>query len=80
MTSRNGSNGRDKEKFGSGTPGDQGTYSVVGAQPDGGGAGLGAQVVSGDGSPQDVAEAGGNPEHRNTPAANSGEATRSLIE
>ena len=47
----------DQEKFGSGTPGDQGTYSVVGAQPDGGAGGLGSQVQSGDGSPRDIAEA-----------------------
>jgi hypothetical protein len=54
-------NGKDpareqRERFGSGTPGDQGTYSVVGEQPDGGGAGLGAQVESGTGSAQDIAE------------------------
>jgi hypothetical protein len=63
--------GSDKARFGSGTPGDQGTYSVVGAQPDGGGAGLGEVVESGDGSPQDIAEAGGNAAHRNAPAPGS---------
>ena len=57
MAAKEGGTGKDQEKFGSGTPGDQGTYSVVGAQPEGGGAGLGAQVASGDGSPQDIAEA-----------------------
>ena len=46
----------DRDRFGSGTPGDQGTYSVVGEQPDGGGAGLGAQVKSGTGSERDIAE------------------------
>jgi hypothetical protein len=51
-----------RERFGSGTPGDQGTYSVVGAQPDGGGAGLGEVVKSGSGSPRDVAEANGEPD------------------
>ena len=45
-----------RERFGSATPGDQGTYSGVGAQPDGGGAGLGEQVESGTGSEQDIAE------------------------
>jgi hypothetical protein len=77
MSAREGSN--DQDKYGSGTPGDQGTYSVVGAQPEGGGAGLGARVESGDGSPQDIAEAGGNPEHRNAPSAD-GEATFSATE
>jgi hypothetical protein len=67
MTSKDGK-GSEQEKFGSGTPGNQGTYSVVGEQPGGGGAGLGSQVESGDGSPQDVAEAGGNAQHRNAPA------------
>jgi hypothetical protein len=57
-----------QERFGSGTPGDQGTYSGVGAQPDGGGAGLGEATRSGTGSPQDIAEAqsspqGGTPEN-----------------
>jgi hypothetical protein len=76
MTAREGgTSNTEQNKYGSGTPGDQGTYSVVGAQPEGGGAGLGAQVESGDGSPQDVAEAGGNPEHRNAPGPDSGEAT-----
>ena len=79
MTAREG-NTRDTEKFGSGTPGDHGTYSVVGAQPEGGGAGLGAQVESGDGSPQDIVEAGGNPAHRNAPGPDSGEATESASE
>jgi hypothetical protein len=78
MNPREGSS--DKDKFGSGTPGDQGTYSVVGAQPEGGGAGLGARVESGDGSPQAIAEAGGNPEHRNAPGPDSGEATESASE
>lgn len=80
MTAREGSTDTNKEKFGSGTPGDQGTLSVVGAQPEGGGAGLGAQVASGDGSPQAIAEAGGNPEHRNAPGPDSGEATESASE
>ena len=53
---------QQRERYGSGTPGDQGTYSVVGAQPEGGGAGLGAQVESGDGSPRDIAEANGQPD------------------
>lgn len=79
MTAREGSSS-DKDKFGSGTPGDQGTYSVVGAQPGGGAAGLGARVESGDGSPQDVAEAGGNPAHRNAPGPDSGEAAESATE
>ena len=70
----------DQEKFGSGTPGDQGTYSVVGAQPDGGAGGLGSQVQSGDGSPRDIAEAGGNPQHRNAPAPELGEAAESASE
>ena len=61
MASKDGSKVGDKDKFGSGTPGNQGTYSVVGEQPGGGGGGLGAQVESGDGGPEDVAEAGGNP-------------------
>lgn len=73
-------NHEDPGKYGSGTPGDQGTHSVVGAQPEGGGAGLGAQVESGDGSPQDIAEAGGNPGHRNTPGPDSDEATLSASE
>jgi len=51
-----------RERFGSGTPGDQGTYSVVGAQPEGGGAGLGEVVESGNGSPRDIAEANGKPD------------------
>ena len=51
-----------KSRFGSGTPGDQGTCSVVGAQPDGGGAGLGEQIRSGTGSPRDIAEANGRPD------------------
>jgi hypothetical protein len=67
MKPREGGNSSDREKFGSGTPGDQGTTSVVGEQPGGGGGGLGAQVESGDGSEQDIAEAGGNPQHRNAP-------------
>jgi hypothetical protein len=58
----NGNDAQQRERFGSGTPGDQGTCSGVGEQPDGGGAGLGAQVRSGDGSPRDVAEANGEPE------------------
>jgi hypothetical protein len=77
---KDGSNTADREKFGSGTPGDQGTYSVVGAQPGGGAGGLGAQVESGDGTPQDVAEAGGNPQHRNAPGPDSGEAAESASE
>ena len=77
MTSKDGSNSGDKEKFGSATPGDQGTYSAVGAQPGGGGGGLGAQVESGDGSPQDIAEAGGNAQHRNAPAPDVDDATES---
>ena len=80
MNAREGNTSSDQRKFGSGTPGDQGTYSVVGAQPEGGGAGLGAQVESGDGSPQDIAEAGGNPEHRNAPGPDSGQATLSASE
>lgn len=79
MTAREGSNSNE-EKYGSGTPGDQGTHSVVGAQPEGGGAGLGAQVESGDGSPHDIAEAGGNPQHRNAPGPELGEATISAAE
>jgi hypothetical protein len=75
MSSKGSTN--DKEKFGSGTPGDQGTYSVVGAQPGGGGGGLGAEVESGDGSPRDIAEAGGNPEHRNAPTSGLDETTDS---
>lgn len=79
MTAKEGgTSGNDK--FGSGTPGDQGTYSGVGAQPGGGGAGLGEQVESGDGSPKDIAEAGGNSRHRNTPGPDSGEATQSASE
>ena len=77
MTAREGRNTSDQEKYGSGTPGDQGTYSVVGAQPGGGGAGLGAEVESGDGSPQDIAEAGGNPQHRNASGPDRDETTRS---
>ena len=50
-----------RDRFGSGTPGDQGTYSVVGEQPDGGGAGLGAATKSGTGSPEDIAETQPNP-------------------
>ena len=50
-----------RERDGSGTPGDQGTYSVVGPQPEGGGAGLGAQVKSGTGSAQDIAESQPSP-------------------
>ena len=73
MAAREGS--KDGDRFGSGTPGDQGTQSVLGRQPDGGGAGLGEKVASGDGSPQDVAEAGGNPQHRNAPGPDSGEAS-----
>jgi hypothetical protein len=80
MAAREGGTRNDKEKFGSGTPGDQGTYSAVGAQPEGGAAGLGAQVESGDGSPQDIAEAGCNPKHRNAPGPDSGEATESAAE
>jgi hypothetical protein len=53
---------KQRDRYGSGTPGDQGTYSVVGAQPDGGGAGLGEVVKSGDGSPRDIAEANGKPD------------------
>lgn len=52
----NQSKREQRERYGSGTPGDQGTYSVVGAQPEGGGAGLGEVVQSGTGSPQDIAE------------------------
>lgn len=77
MKAKDGDTSGNRDKFGSGTPGDQGTYSGVGAQPDGGGAGLGERVDSGDGSPQDIAEAGGNPEHRNAPGPDSGEATES---
>jgi hypothetical protein len=77
MTSREGHTTNDPSKFGSGTPGDQGTYSGVGAQPDGGGAGLGSQVESGDGSPQDIAEAGGNPQHRNASGPDLDQATAS---
>jgi hypothetical protein len=73
MTSKHIGTSGKKEKFGSGTPGDQGTYSAVGEQPGGGGAGLGAQVESGDGSARDIAEAGGNPQHRNAPAPDAGE-------
>ena len=51
-----------KAKYGSGTPGDQGTCSTVGAQPDGGGAGLGEQIRSGTGSRRDIAEANGEPD------------------
>jgi hypothetical protein len=80
MTAKEGNRGNDKDKFGSGTPGNQGTYSVVGAQPEGGAAGLGAVVESGDGTPQDIAEAGGNPQHRNAPGPDSGEATASASE
>ena len=80
MAAKEGNNRGEQDKYGSGTPGDQGTYSVVGAQPEGGGAGLGAQVESGDGSPQDIAEAGGNPAHRNAPGPDSGEATESAAE
>lgn len=80
MASRDGSNNGDKEKFGSGTPGNQGTYSAVGAQPGGGAGGLGAQVESGDGTARDIAEAGGNPRHRNAPGPDSGEATESASE
>ena len=47
---------QELERYGSGKPGNQGTFSGVGAQPDGGGAGLGEQVKSGTGSPQDIAE------------------------
>jgi hypothetical protein len=77
MTARDGSIHGDQEKFGSGTPGDQGTYSMVGEQPDGGSAGLGSQVESGDGSPQDIAEAGGNVRHRNASGPDLDEATES---
>lgn len=80
MTARDDNTSGNQDKFGSGTPGDQGTYSGVGAQPEGGGAGLGAQVESGDGSPQDVAEAGGNPQHRNASGPDLGEATQSAAE
>lgn len=52
----------ERERYGSGTPGDQGTYSVVGEQPGGGAAGLGAQVESGTGSPEDIADAQPRPE------------------
>lgn len=80
MTAKEGGNNIDQEKFGSGTPGDQGTFSGLGAQPGGGGAGLGEQVESGDGSPQAIAEAGGNPEHRNAPGPELGAATESASE
>ena len=80
MTAREGSSSGDPQKYGSGTPGDQGTYSVVGTQPEGGGAGLGARVDSADGSAQDIAEAGGNPQHRNAPGPDSGEAAESASE
>jgi hypothetical protein len=80
MAAKEGGNSKDQGKFGSGTPGDQGTQSVVGAQPEGGGAGLGAVVESGDGSPQAIAEAGGNPQHRNAPGPDSGEAAESANE
>ena len=56
------SNNKERDRYGSGTPGDQGTYSVVGEQPDGGGAGLGAQVKSGTGSPKDIAESQPRPD------------------
>jgi hypothetical protein len=58
----NGKQDKQRDRYGSGTRGDQGTYSVVGAQPDGGGAGLGEVVESGDGSPRDIAEANGKPD------------------
>ena len=80
MNAKEGNTRNDQQKYGSGTPGDQGTYSAVGAQPEGGGAGLGARVESGDGSPQAIAEAGGNPEHRNAPGPDLGEATESARE
>jgi hypothetical protein len=80
MTAREGDNSGKQQEFGSGTPGDQGTYSGVGAQPDGGGAGLGEQVESGDGSPRAIEEAGGNPEHSNAPGPDLGEATESANE
>ena len=80
MTAKEGSNQNDHDKFGSATPGDQGTYSGVGAQPGGGGAGLGSRVESGDGSPEDIAEAGGNPEHRNAPGPDLDDATESASE
>lgn len=80
MNAREGSTRDTNNKYGSGTPGDQGTYSVVGSQPDGGGAGLGSRVESGDGSPQDIAEAGGNPGHRSAPGPDSAEATESASE
>lgn len=66
--------------YGSGTPGDPGTLSGVGAQPEGGGAGLGEVVASGNGSPEDIAEAGGNPDHRNTPVSGSAESAEQARE
>ena len=78
MKPKDGSSNGDKEKYGSATPGDQGTYSAVGAQPGGGGGGLGAQVESGDGSPQDIAEAGGNPQHRNASGPDLDDKTESM--
>jgi hypothetical protein len=80
MSSREGKTRDERPDFGSGTPGDQGTYSGVGTQPDGGGAGLGEVVESGDGSPQDIAEAGGNPDHRNTPVAGSADSAEQARE
>jgi len=56
-----------RDRYGSGTPGDQGTYSVVGAQPDGGAAGLGAQVKSGTGSKRDIAESQPKPSREEEP-------------
>lgn len=79
MASKDAGSGNDKARFGSGTPGNQGTYSAVGAQPDGGGAGLGAQVESGDGTPQDIVEAGGDPSRGENPGPDSGEATESAV-
>jgi hypothetical protein len=58
---------KQRERFGSGTPGDQGTYSAVGEQPDGGGAGLGSQVKSGTGSKRDIAESQPKPSREEQP-------------
>ena len=73
MGTRSDKTHEERPDYGSGTPGDPGTVSGVGAQPDGGGAGLGEVVASGNGSPEDIAEAGGNPDHRNTPGPDSAE-------
>jgi hypothetical protein len=61
MKSKRSQQREQRERYGSGTPGDQGTYSVVGEQPDGGGAGLGEVVKSGTGSRRDIAESQSSP-------------------